>query len=251
MNNILRYPGGKSRAVDILRKYVPGDCKVVISPFFGGGSFELGLLADGRTVIGNDKFGPLANFWQCLKKDKYALVEEIKKLRPLTKEGFNAAKTKLTDSEVPPTIRAALYFAVNRCSFSGSTCSGGYSKEAANKRFTDKCVDKLLGLQLENFAMYDLDFIDFIRQNNAYDFMYVDPPYYLSSKLYGNRGDLHENFDHDKLFEMLSERKHWLLSYNDCAYVRDKYKDYKIIEAEWAYGMNKTKKSSELLIICE
>ena len=48
------------------------------------------------------------------------------------------------------------------------------------------------------------------------------------------------------------------MSYNDCETIRDMYSGYKIIEAEWAYGMknqaNKdtTKKmgnSSEILII--
>lgn len=41
--SILRYPGGKSRAVKILDKYIPSDAKIILSPFTGGASFELFL----------------------------------------------------------------------------------------------------------------------------------------------------------------------------------------------------------------
>ena len=39
------------------------------------------------------------------------------------------------------------------------------------------------------------------------------------------------------------------MSYNDCPQIREMYDGYEIIEAEWAYGMNKTKKSSEIIIL--
>lgn len=36
----LRYPGGKSRAARQIALYLPKDLKRLVSPFFGGGSFE-------------------------------------------------------------------------------------------------------------------------------------------------------------------------------------------------------------------
>ena len=81
--------------------------------------------------------------------------------------------------------------------------------------------------------------------------MFLDPPYYLEkgSKLYGTKGDLHETFEHDLLFEIIKDKQNWLLTYNDCEYIRNKYKDFTILEVDWAYGMNKSKKSSELVIL--
>ena len=75
--------------------------------------------------------------------------------------------------------------------------------------------------------------------------------YYLNdkSKLYGNNGDLHENFDHKKLFDILQTKHSWIMTYNDCSYIRNLYKKYKIIEVNWNYGMNKSKKSSEIIIV--
>jgi len=73
-------------------------------------------------------------------------------------------------------------------------------------------------------------------------------------KLYGKDGDLHSSFDHKGLYDILSQRSNWVLSYNDTPEIRDLYKDYEIIEATWAYGMKnittkKMGKSSEILII--
>ena len=65
----LRYPGGKTRAIAILDKYVNDyypTRKLLLSPFIGGGSFELYLQNKGYHVKANDLFKPLYTFWQIL-----------------------------------------------------------------------------------------------------------------------------------------------------------------------------------------
>ena len=81
--------------------------------------------------------------------------------------------------------------------------------------------------------------------------MFLDPPYYLEkgSKLYGNKGDMHETFNHKNLFDILVNKKNWLMTYNNCEYIQELYKDFLILELNWSYGMNKTKLSSEIIII--
>jgi len=39
------------------------------------------------------------------------------------------------------------------------------------------------------------------------------------------------------------------MTYNNCEYITDLYKDFKIIETSWSYGMNKSKKSLLLVKI--
>ena len=88
-------------------------------------------------------------------------------------------------------------------------------------------------------------------------FLYCDPPYLLGAdkdKLYGDRGSTHAGFDHRALYDILSQRCGWVLSYNDCPEIRALYKNYEVRQAEWAYGMKnvggtKMDKSSEILII--
>lgn len=62
IGSILRYPGGKSRAVKILNQFLPSDCKELISPFCGGLSFELYAAAKNIHIYANDLFEPLINF---------------------------------------------------------------------------------------------------------------------------------------------------------------------------------------------
>ena len=81
-------------------------------------------------------------------------------------------------------------------------------------------------------------------------FIFLDPPYYLeTSKLYGNNGDMHESFDHQALFNAITKKSGWMMTYNNCPYIRELYKDYTIIETSWSYGMNASKESSEIVIL--
>lgn len=48
---------------------------------------------------------------------------------------------------------------------------------------------------------------------------------------------------------MLKSKNNWILTYNNCKFIKDLYKDYKIIDdIHWNYGMNKSKKSNEIII---
>jgi DNA adenine methylase len=149
--------------------------------------------------------------------------------------------------------QSVMYFIINRCSFSGATLSGGFSQESSKNRFTQSSIQKIVRLELQEFEISNLDFTDFLAQLPASprDLLFLDPPYYLENRstLYGKSGDMHEGFPHELLFQTISVRINWIMTYNDCKYIRDLYKDYTIIPAKWSYGMNKTKKSSEIVII--
>lgn len=79
----LRYPGGKTRACkiidDIILQHFDITCfDTIVSPFFGGGSFEFYLQNKyGLRLIVNDKFTPLYNFWRQVKLNKTILCEAI------------------------------------------------------------------------------------------------------------------------------------------------------------------------------
>ena len=81
--------------------------------------------------------------------------------------------------------------------------------------------------------------------------MFLDPPYYLEkkSKLYGVNGDLHEAFKHKKLAKLLKKRIGWIMTYNDCEYIRELYDGFTILSVNWKYGMSKSKDSSEIVIL--
>lgn len=252
----LRYPGGKSRACKIIEETLLqhtdiSQYKTLLSPFFGGGSFEFHLQNKyGLKIIANDKFKPLYTFWKVLKEKGNQLVESVREFKPMTKEKFVDYRDKIMDLE-DELLQASYYFVINRCSFSGSTLSGGYSNEASNKRFTENSIKSLQNINLKKVKFYHYDFSKFIQKKHCQDaIIFLDPPYFLdNSRLYGNNGDMHEHFDHQKLADTLKLYNNWILCYNDCPYIRNLYQDYEIITLDWKYGMNKTKKSSELLIL--
>lgn len=249
---VLRYPGGKSRAIKLLEKFLPKKIDKLYSPFFGGGSFEFHVSENyNAQIIANDKFTPLYNFWSCLQKDKNKLIAEVRKIHPIDKNKFAKYKQQLENVNAGKFKRAAYYFAINRSSFSGSTMSGGFSNASANERFNEASINRLSKIKLESIKFYNDDFTDFISSVPADGFMFLDPPYYLdkNSKLYGKRGDLHETFDHKKLFNKLKSRKNFILCYNDCKYIRKLYGKFVIVNLDWKYGMNASKKSSEIIIM--
>lgn len=224
----------------------------IVSPFFGGGSFEFYVQNNyGINIIANDKFTPLYNFWNICKCNKTDLCTELyKNINTIEKEVFSELR-KLIIDEPNQLTQAYMYFVINRCSFSGATLSGGFSLESSKNRFTKSSVDRINNLNLSKFAIYNDDFEEFINSNDeTTNLLFLDPPYYLEkkSKLYGNNGDMHENFDHKKLYECLSTKTNWFMTYNNCEYIRQLYKEYTIIATSWSYGMNKSKESSEIII---
>ena len=249
----LRYPGGKTRARALLTRYVeteyPGR-RTLLSPFLGGGSFELSRLDAGCRVYGNDLFAPLATFWTVLKTSPRELQAAVRAALPVSKEDFLRSRSSILSMTDPLEIATA-YFLVNRCSFSGATFCGGYSREAAEKRLTASAIDRLGRVELSRLTVTCQDACEFLRAHPETEdtVVYADPPYVIESYLYGKDGDLHEAFDHTAFAGVLKTRRDWILSYNDCPLVRELYAGCQIEEATWAYGMDNGKKPARELII--
>ena len=259
----LRYPGGKTRACKVIESVIKDHFDItsfdtIISPFFGGGSFEFYMQNKyGLAIKANDKFTPLYNFWKQVKTDKTALCEGLRAIETISKEQFVDYRRTIMGLDANTLQQAIQFFIINRCSFSGSTLSGGFSQEASNKRFTSSSIARIEALDFTNIEVYNEDFYDFIMNNatnDATSLLFLDPPYYLenkSNKLYGNNGDLHNGFRHRMLFDLLENRKNWVLTYNNCEYIRDLYKDFKIFDVKWSYGMNSSKASAEIIIVAK
>jgi DNA adenine methylase len=292
MKTPLRYPGGKTRACkklhDVMSSFIDlSNTRLIVSPFLGGASFELFMYDkySNLHIWGNDLFEPLYTFWKVV-QDKEQQSDLCARLQAEHQNGMNKEKFMLArgpppnntkDGDVLLVSQAMNYFLVNRCSFSGSTLSGGYSVDSAKFRFTLSSIQRVQDLRLstDRFCVTNMDvftILTYIAKNEEpphssnemqwqwtrdhvnHMVLFLDPPYCLGkhSRLYGKNGNLHTRFDHKRLCELLrslSPDIHWMLTYNDCLEVRNMYSEYSIIPLEWAYGMNKTKKSSEIVIL--
>jgi len=238
MKSPLRYPGGKTKAINILFEILNKYDKL-LSPFCGGCSFEFKLiesLPNLKSVILNDLFKPLILFWQQVKcnNGNHQLVKDLKqlvgKVDKLTFDGYredityflNSNNSKFS-SDSSDLYIAEIYFIINRCSFSGATLSGGFSSSAAEKRFTliSKLNNKL------NNVMFECQDFSNILSNQQYDentFIFCDPPYYLgsNSKLYDVRGDLHENFNHQLFHDLITKQTtcNWMITFIYVNYIK-------------------------------
>lgn len=119
----LRYPGGKTRACkklnEILLEYFnTNNFENIISPFFGGGSFEFYIQNKyNLNIIANDKFEPLYNFWIICKNEKKTLCDKLYvDISNITKEKFKQFRTQIIN-ELNILNSAYYYFIINRCSF--------------------------------------------------------------------------------------------------------------------------------------
>ena len=245
--SLLRYPGGKSRAIPQIIDLLPQELDCLCSPFIGGGSIELACAAQGIQVSAYDGFEPLVNFWQSVLEYAPTLAKIVEKFYPLSRTEFYALQKRYCDI-TERLEKAAVFFVLNRSSFSGTTLSGGMSP--GHKRFTKSSIERLDNFTAENITVECADFKESIPANGD-KFLYLDPPYANGAKLYGKRGDMHKDFDHETLSKILHERDSWILSYNDCDMVRELYPDNKFVEAKWAYGMNNSKKSNEVIILSQ
>lgn len=253
IKTLLRYPGGKQRAVKILSDYVPPDETELCSPFFGGGSFELHCASmRNMQVHGYDNFLPLVEFWRTILRTPAAAAKKVAAYLPLAREKFYQLQKEQHNFSTQ-LARAAAFYVINRASFSGCTLSGGMSP--GHQRFTESAIARLRDFPAaalrERLSVQRKDFADSILAHPQ-ALIYADPPYLLKNQnLYGGRGK-REQFAHDKLRDVLMARGgRWFLSYNDCPAIRDLYKGNIFLKPQWRYGMSHDKNSRELLILSE
>lgn len=241
--SLLRYPGGKTRAIDILKNFIPNDIKEICSPFFGGGSFELYLAKQGIKVHGYDNFEPLVCFWKSVLENKVKLFELVKKYYPCKKKEFYRLQKEILNLKDELEI-GTIFYVLNRCSFSGIGLSGGMSPN--HPRFTLSSIERLKSFNVE----FNIKLMSFEKSILKHDcLIYADPPYFTNEGLYGVKGNMHKNFNHKLLFEILNMRGNFILSYNYCDEIKELYKDHVFFYPEWKYGMGNNKLSREILIV--
>ena len=243
----LRYPGGKQKAIEQIAKLLPGHAKEFREPLVGGASVYFHArsknLAERYWI--NDAFKELIAFWS-VAQDAKSCTRMIKELEELRNSFSNAEEIKeyflkARDEKTRSKFREAfLFFFFNRVTFSGTTRAGGFSAAASTRRFTQSSIDRLRPMPeaLKDVRITDLDFEEVIREPGDDVFLFLDPPYFTATKLYGRNGSLHA-FDHWKLAKLLEKTNHrFLIPYDDCEETRNLYKWAKIQGFQLQYGMN-------------
>jgi DNA adenine methylase len=256
----LRYPGGKSRAVEKIAGLIPAFDEFR-EPFVGGGSVFIHLKQKfpGKKFWINDFYTDLAVFWQEIQVDSGSVIRQIRDWRNDFQNGREFHKYLRENKPNFNRIRqAAAFFVFNRITFSGTTEAGGFSIQAFEKRFTESSIERLGKMPevLRDVKITNLDYEEVIKAGGENVFLFLDPPYFsaTSSALYGKNGNLHKSFDHERFAEALRYCPHrWLLTYDDSPYVRELFSFADITDWNLMYGMrniteNSSQKATELFI---
>lgn len=249
----LRYPGGKSRAIKKILPLIPKDFKEFREPFVGGGSVFLAVkqeLNSKALYVINDLNYDLYCFWKIAQNNIEEFVEEVKRIKEEEKDGRELFDYLVeNDNNLSDFDRAVRFFVLNRITFSGTVDSGGYSKQAFQKRFTDSSIERLalLSEPLQGVKICHGDYEEHLFQEGDDVFIFLDPPYLrqAKSKLYGKNGDLHVGFDHERFARNMKKCKHkWLITLDNTPKIWEMFSFAYIYEWELQYGMNNYKKKN-------
>lgn len=249
----LRYPGGKSRAIPTIIQYLPAHFSEYREAFVGGGSLFVYLrqVMPDLPIWINDLNPDLYRFWQIAQSDRDRLVESVTHLKTSELDGriLFEKLTQLDLSTLSDLERAVRFFVLNRITFSGTIESGGYSEESFHKRFTHSSIERLKTLNsiLPDVEITCLDYSEVLFREGNDVFIFLDPPYFSAtkSKLYGKKGDLHTSFDHDRFAQLMQNCPHqWLITYDDCPEIRNRFDFANIYTWELQYGMNNYKQTN-------
>jgi DNA adenine methylase Dam len=265
----LRYPGGKSRAVKYLIPKMPKDITEYREPFLGGGSVAIAFTKEypDIPVWVNDLYEPLVNFWQMLQKSPdglFCLLEAYKntydtpgKARAL----FDEMKIQLNSADTPNLQKAAAFYVVNKCSFSGLTESSSFSPQASDHNFTMRGITNLSKYSelIENWKITCGSYWDMMMTSAPVGtFWFFDPPYDIKDNLYGKKGELHKGFNHEEFHAWITQgnvKDRWMITYNTNPTLMEWYDGYYQTKWDLTYTMrsvgdymNEQKDRAELLI---
>lgn len=249
----LRYPGGKSRVADMLIANFP-EFREYREPFLGGGSVFVSTIQkkpNARYWI-NDLYYDLYCFWKSAKEKPYEMTSFIKTIKSLYKNGKELYEDLLKKHDIMNDFDLGVaFFILNRITFSGTSLSGGYSQGSFDGRFNTHSIKRIeeVSRLLLDVKVTNLDYSDMLGGNDDDVFVFMDPPYYTATKsaLYGKGGELHKGFNHERFAETVKKCYHkWMITYDDCDFVREHFSGYNIIPFSLMYGMRNTGKDPDM-----
>ncbi len=247
------YTGSKSKLILQLKPYFPKDCKYMVDLFCGGGGFFINTFNDFCYSIANDIITPLMEFYKWLQITKWEyIIEEIHKrnIPPNDQNKYielrkHFNKTKdfidffiLVCSCTNNMMRFNKNFEFNQTW--GQRCFN-FNTERKLKSYWERLAGSTK-IEFTNRQFYDVEV-------SKDDFVYIDPPYYLSEAGYNvfwskeleqRLYDFLEILNHDGIKFMLSNVSKHKGVENPFL---PQMKKYRIIELECDY--NKVSRSGK------
>lgn len=254
----LRYPGGKSRAIRYLYNRIPNEMSEYVEPFLGGGSMAIHMtkMNPNMPIWVNDKYYNLYCFWKVLQVETDRLYQKLIEKKDIAscfidqemshRELFIQCKEELRDDnfEEDPFEIAWRFYVLNKCSFSGLGESSGFSKAASQQNFSYNNIRKLpaFGNLIQHWDITNLDYTHVLASCKKDAFVFLDPPYDINSFLYGKKGNMHSNFDHEDFRDQVSTcESQMMITYNSNDKLKEMFSSWDQQEWDLTYTLHSSK----------
>lgn len=248
MNSFISWIGGKK----LLRKSILENFPTnenynrYIEVFGGAGWVLFAKERHAELEVYNDVNGDLINLFRCTKYHPEALQKELEFIL-MSREQFFDAKEQTGIRGLTDIQRASKFYILIKESFGADLRSFG-----VRPKNLENAIDYILSVskRLNNVVIENQDFEHILKTYDKNESLfYLDPPYYKTEKYYSDR---FMPEDHIRLKEALKKVKgKFLLSYNDCEYIRNLYHGYSIVEVDRTHNLVQGKEKpryKELLI---
>lgn len=229
MDSFISWIGGKKLLRNKILSLFPekGTFNCYVEVFGGAGWLLFASDRHAEKEVYNDINGNLVNLFRCVKYHPEALQKELE-FTLMSREQFFDAREQIQMRGLTDIQRAARFFVLIKESFGSDLDSFGIrTKNMINATEYISEVSKRLKMVIVENQDFEYIFKTYDKNNTLF---YIDPPYYGAEKYYKDEF-LPE--DHAKLKNILDKIKgNFILSYNDCDYIRQLYKDYSIIDVD-------------------
>lgn len=261
----LRYPGGKLKVVDYVKRLFEVNNLmdgIYIEPYAGGASVALTLLFSeyANRIKINDIDRSIYAFWYSVLNETDDLCRLIHDT-PVTLEKWEQQRKvqgHKRDAELLD-LGFSTFF-LNRTNRSGILSGGVIGGKNQNGNFKiDARYNKVdLIERIESIAEYkdrieltSMDAVELIKRYKrtpaAKTFCYLDPPYYVKGR------DLYLNYynddDHRAIANAIKKYKgKWIISYDAADFIKELYKEYKQKEFYLSYSAGNPSKGKEIMV---
>lgn len=240
---IVKYMGGKSRELPLIKELLPQNFQRVIEPFCGGAAISFYL---GSSSILNDIHKDLINLYSVVANENLYpnLQQEVNYIKTLEhdelEKKFYEARDVINQSWIGDNDyqRALSYIIVRQLCFSGMeryNSKGEFNVPFGHyKKFSCNLSPNHHKFLKENCEIKLGSFVNVFSQLNENDFVFLDPPYL--ERLGYSQGDGGLSLHQSLLSCLKATNAKWMLIHSDNEFYRDSYNDFSIIEKDFAYA---------------
>lgn len=227
MNSFIKWIGGKRLLRKQILKEFPQEMMCYVEVFGGAAWILFAKEKHAEVEVYNDINHNLVNMFRCVKYHADALYEELKWVL-VSREQFEQAKEEIHNPNLTDIQRAARFFILVKCSF------GANMQNFSGKRVSLSNTIENLTLFKERLKSTVIEQLDFEKLIALYDrektLFYADPPYY---EVEGYYTEAFLSSNHIRLKKSLDKiRGKFIVTYNDCPFIRELYQDYHMIPIE-------------------